>query len=458
MKIEKLYSRYKTIIPDFRDFMEFIKRPLLQSFRVNTLKAKRDEILLLLKDLKIKSLPFYNNGFLLQEKTRFGNHITHNLGMIYIQEIASMIPVVVLDPKPDEVVLDLCAAPGSKTTQIAQSMENSGLLVANEINRKRAQGLIHNIKRCGLLNEAVIILRGQRIDKTLPDYFDRILIDAPCSAEGTIRKSKAVLYHWGLKNIQRMAKIQKGLIVSGFRALQPGGTMVYSTCTLAPEENEGVVAYLLDRFPEAEIMPITIPNFKIRPGITKWQGETFDKRLKSCARILPQDNDTAPFFIARIIKRGVFKRRIDYMGKIEFEGSAVEHFYRRFGVDPKRFKGYSIFQNKGISFISTPQVYSFWEVKTIRKGLEFGKIYGQEIKPDNDLIQIFGKKANRNYYEIKEHQLNKFLKGETIRIDSRSGISNGFVIVTYKKMPIAIGKYNGKEIKSEVKRERRIPI
>lgn len=458
MKIEKLYSRYKTIIPDFRDFMEFIKRPLLQSFRVNTLKAKRDEILLLLKDLKIKSLPFYNNGFLLQEKTRFGNHITHNLGMIYIQEIASMIPVVVLDPKPDEVVLDLCAAPGSKTTQIAQSMENSGLLVANEINRKRAQGLIHNIKRCGLLNEAVIILRGQRIDKILPDYFDRILIDAPCSAEGTIRKSKAVLYHWGLKNIQRMAKIQKGLIVSGFRALQPGGTMVYSTCTLAPEENEGVVAYLLDRFPEAEIMPITIPNFKIRPGITKWQGETFDKRLKSCARILPQDNDTAPFFIARIIKRGVFKRRIDYMGKIEFEGSAVEHFYRRFGVDPKRFKGYSIFQNKGMSFISTPQVYSFWEVKTIRKGLEFGKIYGQEIKPDNDLIQIFGKKANRNYYEIKEHQLNKFLKGETIRIDSRSGISNGFVIVTYKKMPIAIGKYNGKEIKSEVKRERRIPI
>lgn len=458
MKIEKLYSRYKTIIPDFRDFMEFIKRPLLQSFRVNTLKAKRDEILLLLKDLKIKSLPFYNNGFLLQEKTRFGNHITHNLGMIYIQEIASMIPVVVLDPKPDEVVLDLCAAPGSKTTQIAQSMENSGLLVANEINRKRAQGLIHNIKRCGLLNEAVIILRGQRIDKILPDYFDRILIDAPCSAEGTIRKSKAVLYHWGLKNIQRMAKIQKGLIVSGFRALQPGGTMVYSTCTLAPEENEGVVAYLLDRFPEAEIMPITIPNFKIRPGIIKWQGETFDKRLKSCARILPQDNDTAPFFIARIIKRGVFKRRIDYMGKIEFEGSAVEHFYRRFGVDPKRFKGYSIFQNKGMSFISTPQVYSFWEVKTIRKGLEFGKIYGQEIKPDNDLIQVFGKKANRNYYEIKEHQLNKFLKGETIRIDSRSGISNGFVIVTYKKMPIAIGKYNGKEIKSEVKRERRIPL
>ena len=113
MKIEKLYSRYKTIISDFHDFMEFIKRPLVQSFRVNTLKAKKNEILLLLKDLELKSLPFYNNGFLLQKKSSLGNHITHNLGMIYIQEIASMIPVVVLDPKPDEVVLDLCAAPGS---------------------------------------------------------------------------------------------------------------------------------------------------------------------------------------------------------------------------------------------------------------------------------------------------------------------------------------------------------
>lgn len=457
MKIEKLYSRYKPIISDFSNFMEFINKPPAQSFRINTLKAKKDEVLLLLKNLKLRQLPFYSDGFLLQEKSALGNHVSHNLGLIYAQEVASMTPVIVLDPKPGEVVLDLCAAPGSKTTQIAQSMENTGLLVANEINRKRIKGLLHNIKRCGLLNEAVINLRGQRVDKVLPNYFDRILIDAPCSAEGTIRKSKSVLYHWGLKNIQRMAKIQKGLIVSGFRALRPGGTMVYSTCTIAPEENEGVIAYLLERFPEAELMPIIIPHFKTHSGIIKWQGESFDKRLKYCTRILPQDNDTAPFFIAKITKRGVHKRRIDYMGKIEFEGSAAEHFSRRFGIDPKCLTGYSIFQNRGMSFISTPQVYSFWEMKAIRKGLEFGKIYGQDIKPDNDFIQLFGKKANRNFYEIKEWQLKKFLKGETVKINFQSGISDGFIIVTYKKLPIAIGKYNGKEIKSEVKRERRTP-
>ena len=141
MHIDKLFTRYEPIIPDFRHFMDFIKKPLSQSFRINTLKAKRQDILLLLKDLKSKPLPYYSDGFYLEEKFTIGNHLTHNLGLIYVQEIASMIPAIVLDPKPGEVVLDLCAAPGSKTTQIAQMMENKGLLVANELNRKRT--LIH---------------------------------------------------------------------------------------------------------------------------------------------------------------------------------------------------------------------------------------------------------------------------------------------------------------------------
>jgi len=456
MKSEMLFSRYRSIIPDFSQFMEYIDRPLVQSFRINTLKAKRDDILSLIRDLKVRVLPFYTDGFLLCDKMKLGNHITHTLGLIYVQEVASMIPVTVLDPSPGEVVLDLCAAPGSKTTQIAQSMENTGLLVANEMSRKRIRGLIFNTKRCGLLNESVISLRGQRIDKVLPEYFDRVLIDAPCSAEGTIRKSKAVLYHWGLQNIRRMARVQRGLIVSGFRALRPGGIMVYSTCTIAPEENEAVVAYLLEKFPEAELLPIAIPHFKTRQGIIRWNGESFDKRLAYCSRILPQDNDTAPFFIAKITKRGVQKQRLDYIGKIEFEGSAVEYFDRRFGIEPNRFKGYSIFQNRGLSFIATPEVYSFWEVKAVRRGLEFGKIYGHDIKPDNDFIQLFGKKALRNFYEIKEWQLKKFLKGERLKIQPQSSLSDGFVIVVYKKLPVAVGRYHGNEIKSSVRRERRI--
>lgn len=437
--------------------MTILQKPLVQSFRINTLKAERDEVLLLLKDLKIKPLPFYNDGFTCEGKAKLGNHITHNLGLIYVQEVASMIPVVVLDPQPGEVVLDLCAAPGSKATQIAQAMMNTGLMIANELSRKRIRGLMFNCKRCGLLNEVIISLHGQRIDKVLPDYFDRILIDAPCSAEGTIRKSKAVLYHWGLRNIQTMAKIQKGLIVAGFRALRAGGTLLYSTCTVAPEENEAVVAYLLEKFPEAELMPIRIPHFKTRSGITRWHGESFDKKLEQCTRVLPQDNDTAPFFLAKITKRGLYKQRVDYMGKIEFEGAIVEKFCRRYGIETERFKEYSVFQEREESRVATPQVYSFREVKALRKGLEVGKIYDQDIKPDNDFVQLFGRKARQNYYEVKEWQLKKFLNGQTIRVPSQHTIEPGFVIVTFKKLPMAVGRYNGRELKSAVKRERRVP-
>lgn len=457
MKIDKLFSRYKDIIPDFPLFMEYLNRPPAKSFRINTLKIDYERIIPLVQDLKIQKLPFYRDGYVLKEKFSLGNHITHGLGLIYAQEVASMLPVIVLDPKPGEVILDLCAAPGSKATQIAQAMKNSGLLVINEMNRKRMSGLVHNIKRCGLLNEVLIGIRGQKIDRVFPDYFDRILIDAPCSAEGTIRKSKAVLFHWGLRNIEKMARIQKGLIVAGFRALRPGGILVYSTCTVAPEENEAVIDYLLQKFPEADLMPISIPRFKKRAGIKKWQNQSFDKRVVNCARVLPQDNDTAPFFIAKITKLGVDRQRVGYLGKIEFEGSAIELFCRRFDVKPMRFDGFSVFQKENTSYIATPEVFSFYEMKALRKGLEVGIIYGQEIRPDNDFIQLFGDKPGKNYYDVKGYQVNRFLKGEVVKTGPRTSLERGFVILLYKNIPIAVGRYNGKEIKSTVKRQRRIP-
>jgi 16S rRNA C967 or C1407 C5-methylase (RsmB/RsmF family) len=126
VKIEKLYGRYSSIIPDFDSFMRFIRKPLVTSFRINTLKANRQKIISLLNDIRLKQIPFCDDGFYTDMRYPLGNHITHNLGYIYVQEIASMAPFIVLDPKPGEIVLDLCAAPGSKTTQIAQLMANHG--------------------------------------------------------------------------------------------------------------------------------------------------------------------------------------------------------------------------------------------------------------------------------------------------------------------------------------------
>ena len=456
MKIEDLFKRYESIIPDFDLFMEYARKPLTKSFRLNTLKARREEILDLLRDIAIKPLPFYDDGFYLEDKISIGNTASHSLGLIYAQEPASMVPVLVLDPKPGETVLDLCAAPGSKTTQIAQIMQNSGLVVANEVNRQRISGLVSNSKRCGLINEVITSKPGEKIGQFAPEYFDRVLIDAPCSTEGTIRRSKAVLFHWGLKNIQKMARLQKGLAVSGYRSLKPGGIMVYSTCTIAPEENEAVISYLLEKLPDAQVLPIEIPNFKIRPGIRKWQNQVFGEVAEKCCRILPQDNNTAPFFIAKIFKPGKTSCDTNRTSKIPQKSNIIESLVRRFNIDPSQFKGHAIFQEQDTYYISTPEVYAFEPIKAIRKGLELGKVYDQELKPDNDFVQIFGRQAKRNSYEMTQWQLKKFLSNEKIEINVSSEISQGFIIVTHNNLPIGIGRYNGKDLKPTIKMDRRI--
>ncbi len=364
-----------------------------------------------------------------------------------------MIPAILLEPKPHETVLDLCASPGSKTTQLAQLMNNQGTIITNEIDHKRISSLIHNVKKCGLINEVIISLPGERIGDVLPNYFDKILLDAPCSAEGTIRKSKKVLYHWGLRNIEKMSHIQKGLIVSAFRALKPGGIMVYSTCTIAPEENEGVIDYLLKKFPEAEILGMNIPNFRLREGITTWQKNYYDFRVKNCGRILPQDNDTAPFFVAKITKRGIPQVRPGYHGKIEFQGKVIDIFHQQFGVEKDQFADFAVYQRQDTYYITTAETYSFFEISGIRKGLEIGRIYNNNLKPDNDFIQIFGTNARKNVIEVKEWELRKILKGESIKNQDSLG---EFVIIAFRGLPMSIGHFNNSEIKSTIKPARRI--
>lgn len=295
-------ERYSRFIHDFDEFMDAMLTPLPQVFRVNTIKAQPEDVLPVLGNIQVEPLPYTPIGFLVNNGEKLGRSIAHFLGLIYIQEAASMIPPLVLVPKPGERVLDIAAAPGSKTTQMAAMMENTGLIVANDISFNRLKGLIGNIDRMGCLNVAVCRSDGALLAKKLPSFFDRVLVDAPCSSEGTIRKTREALRRWSTRTIERFAQLQKGLIRAGYQMLKPGGMMVYSTCTIAPEENEGVVAALLKRYPEAEIVPFELPGFLMRPALTEWKKESFPEAIKHCRRILPQDNDTEAFFIALIRK------------------------------------------------------------------------------------------------------------------------------------------------------------
>lgn len=236
------------------------------------------------------------------EPGELGRALEHLLGYYYIQELASMLPVIALKPKKDEIILDLCSAPGSKTTQIASEIKNTGTIFANEISMGRLKILASNLERCGVTNTIITKKDGVAFSNKIKKQnieFDKILIDAPCSGEGTLRSSPKTYLMWNIKAIKNLPKIQKNLLFSAFEILKKDGEIIYSTCTHAPEENEGIVDLILKELGDKiKLEKISLP-IKTRQGITSWQDKKYSDQVKKCARIYPQDNNTEGFFIAK---------------------------------------------------------------------------------------------------------------------------------------------------------------
>ena len=214
-----------------------------------------------------------------------------------------MIPPVILDPQPTDVVLDLCAAPGSKTTQIAQMMNNEGAIIANDRSFHRLTSLGHNIQVCGVINTITLRQDGRHLSTRLPLQFDRILVDVPCTASGRLRSKSPQFRVPNPKRILGIQTVQKGLLTAAFHLLKPNGVLVYSTCSLHPEENEAVVNHLLKNSSEALVERPQISNLQSHQGITQWNDTPYQEALIDCLRIYPHDNDTDGFFIALIRKQ-----------------------------------------------------------------------------------------------------------------------------------------------------------
>ncbi|MCK4553205.1 RsmB/NOP family class I SAM-dependent RNA methyltransferase [Candidatus Pacearchaeota archaeon] len=308
-------ERMQKLLPDkkdFQDYLEILKIPPVKSIRCNKIKISPKELKKKLEDKKWKiKQPYkdYPEVMVVEnnlEPGELGRALEHLLGYYYIQELASMLPVIALQPKESEKILDLCSAPGSKTTQIASEMKNSGSIIANEVSLGRIKILASNLERCGVTNTIITKKDGvafcNRIKKYNPELkFSKILVDAPCSGEGTLRSSPKTYAMWNIKTIKALSRIQKQLVLLAFEILKSGGELVYSTCTHAPEENEEVVDYILNEFSNVKLEKISLP-IKTREGIIKWERKEFLQEVKKCARIYPQDNNTEGFFIAKFRK------------------------------------------------------------------------------------------------------------------------------------------------------------
>ncbi|MBT4936533.1 NOL1/NOP2/sun family putative RNA methylase, partial [Candidatus Peregrinibacteria bacterium] len=306
------WEKYKKMLSssEFEAFKEASLKPLRKSIRINTLKISVDDFKKEAKKLqwKLKPIPWCKNGFWIEREDRsepLGKSLLHLLGYFYIQEASSMIPPEVLKPKKDDIILDMSSAPGSKTTQIAALMQNSGIIVANEPEGSRIKALHSNIERLGVANTLISQKDGRAFSEYFSNFFDKILLDAPCSGEGTIRKDSSALEHWNEKRVEVMSRLQKDLIAHAFMALKPGGEMVYSTCTLSPEEDEEVLEFLLETCEgNAELLPIELSHEILRQTQGLYPTRSENKQLKDSGilKIWPQTYDTEGFFIAKIKK------------------------------------------------------------------------------------------------------------------------------------------------------------
>ncbi len=299
-------KRYKSLLGSkYDEFIDYSSRHIRKSIRVNTTKISVEDLKKRLKDdWLLEQVPWCKEGFWITHKNGprydIGNLPEHQLGYIYVQDAASMIPPVVLSPKPGDVIMDMCAAPGSKTTQIVQYMNNEGLLIANDSEGKRLSALGINLQRCGAYNTIITKMDGERLTRKT-EVFDKILVDAPCSGTGTIRRNYKISEMWSPGLVRRMAGIQYRLLKNAFMLLKNGGELVYSTCTLEPYEDEGIIDHLLREFPNADVLDIKL-NIKRSLAVTSFDGKEYDSRVSKCLRIYPQDNDSEGFFVAKILK------------------------------------------------------------------------------------------------------------------------------------------------------------
>jgi NOL1/NOP2/sun family putative RNA methylase len=293
-------DRYREIVPDYDAFRAIQCHPLEASARINTLKITREKLLERLEEegVLFQSLPWYPLGLKLDIESP-GKLLENLLGYIHIQEELSMVPPLVLGPEPGECVLDLCASPGSKTTEISQMMENHGLVIANEPSLARVSPLRSNCERLGALNVAITRYDGRNFPR---GPFDRVLVDAPCSSEGRERRGPGVLSRCSRERSLDLQVLQIGLLKNALRLTKPGGVVVYSTCTYAPEENELVVEAALGEADRFRLERISIPGLLECPGITEWNGKRLNDELSCTARYYPHINDTGGFYVAKIIK------------------------------------------------------------------------------------------------------------------------------------------------------------
>lgn len=449
---------------EYEAFLKSYGKERTYGLRYNPLKTDRDGFLKAVPFV-LREVPWAEEGFYYEAADQPGRHALHEAGAFYIQEPSAMAVAAVLDPQPGERILDLCAAPGGKSTQIAGRMRGEGLLVSNEIVPYRAKILSQNIERLGVSNCVVCREEPKRLAEAFPSFFDRVLVDAPCSGEGMFRKDETAIAEWSPENVIRCAARQRDILEQAAGMVCPGGVMVYSTCTFSVQENEDVIADFLEEHPEFTAENTGMENFgNIVPGSDK------------TVRLWPHCIEGEGHFIAKLCRAGKEPRR-DY-GSIVKEGTDTKKRrdkgrHKEKDRNRKKENGLTAFESckdflyddlgltaLGAEILFKERVfYNFGEaiylipeemiplegLQTERPGLQLGFREKDRFKPSHALALALRPQYVSKHYDMTPEQTAGYLRGETFSIDA--GL-RGWYLLSAQGCTIGFGKAAGGQMKN----------
>jgi 16S rRNA (cytosine1407-C5)-methyltransferase len=466
---EKIYSYLVSTFGDkaAKSYWEFVKQETSKYIRVNDHKIERGDLAHQLEGtygITTEELTFPSNALKIKSGFDFaGSTLEIAFGFYYLQGLTSMLPAIVLNPSPGEIVLDLCSAPGSKTTQIAGLMKNKGQLVANELELERIKALVFNMDKMNFFNYGVVNFKGEVLSRYYNSYFDKILVDAPCSGLGIIQKKNEVNKWWSLERVAHLADIQSRLLAAAIKMLKKGGEVVYSTCTLTAEENELVINKLLEKYP-LDVIPIEIP-MQSHKGITEYQNATLDPRISLAVRMYPWEVDSDGFFVVKLKKTDEtepseqLKWKKHYVMTMHTVNDKeitdkIEVICNHFGMDKYILNGYKfLVKRKDIFFTSNG-----WDEKNLglfqRIGTKFGMIDKRgDIVLHSHAATIFQDHITKNIYDLPNlDELRTYLMGGLILND---GLSPGQYAVKFNGYVLGTGVVIKGGLKSRFPRSKR---
>lgn len=449
-----LLSYYNAIIPDAQAWDSALSMPLPFTIWTNTLKTTAEQLKLSLEQggFSLTPIPWHGSAFRINNPDQsIGKTWQYLAGLYHIQEEVSMLSGMILGPQPGDTVLDVCAAPGNKTAQMSVQMQNQGMLLANDRNYGRMRALGQISKRLGLMNISTTIYDGVCYPK-LFNFFDKVMVDAPCSCEGTFRKSanKTVIPHRD-RSI-KMGHVQFDILRKAIKLCRPGGRILYSTCTFAPEENERVIDQVLTAFDGAvNVVPISLTDFQASPGILNWHGETFDASIKNTLRIWPHINNTGGFYVALLekvddgsgVKPHAMKSYPDDMP------SEVQPYIKklsdRFGFEPRFLEQFRYTHDSSRGVYCTNRDNRVPEkVNVDATGLFFMKTKITFPKLVTGAAMMLGQHAKKNVMTLSRAQLQQYYAREDIvctEAQSHVCESTGYVVLLHEGHCVGMGLF-----------------